>query len=281
MTWKKWSHSDLEKQFNPRAAIGEGITTILAGWESASAGRREELKGEFDIAYGDHPLMQYDCHVKSSDKLIIINIHGGYFRAFDKSGMDSHVADLLKSGFGVVNINYPLCPEVTLTSIVKTLSVGISHVMEHLEAQGFNQKIVLLGHSAGAHLGMHLSHEPAIKKKLVGIVALSGVFELGFIQQISIQDDVHLSDDEVKKLDCLNFPPSLGPKYYISAGGDEPSAWIDQSWIMANFLTKRGDDVTLHICSGAHHFNLVDYLCDGNHSDGLVLKKWIVSLYDE
>ena len=225
--------------------------------------------------------MQYDCHVKSSDKLIIINIHGGYFRAFDKSGMDSHVADLLKSGFGVVNINYPLCPEVTLTSIVKTLSVGISHVMEYLEAQGFNQKIVLLGHSAGAHLGMHLSHEPAIKKKLVGIVALSGVFELGFIQQISIQDDVHLSDDEVKKLDCLNFPPSLGPKYYISAGGDEPSAWIDQSWIMANFLTKRGDDVTLHICSGAHHFNLVDYLCDGNHSDGLVLKKWILSLCDE
>jgi arylformamidase len=281
MTWKKWSHSDLEKQFNPRAAIGEGITKILAGWESASAGRRVELKGEFDIAYGDHPLMQYDCHVKSSDKLIIINIHGGYFRAFDKSGMDSHVADLLKSGFGVVNINYPLCPEVTLTSIVKTLGVGISHVMEHLEAQGFNQKIVLLGHSAGAHLGMHLSHEPAIKKKLVGIVALSGVFELGFIQQISIQDDVHLSDDEVKKLDCLNFPPSLGPKYYISAGGDEPSAWIDQSWIMANFLTKRGDDVTLHICSGAHHFNLVDYLCDGNHLDGLVLKKWIVSLYDE
>ena len=58
MTWKKWSHSDLEKQFNPRAAIGEGITTILAGWESASAGRRVELKGEFDIAYGDHPLMQ-------------------------------------------------------------------------------------------------------------------------------------------------------------------------------------------------------------------------------
>ena len=281
MTWKKWSHSDLEKQFNPRAAIGEGITKILAGWESASAGRRVELKGEFDIAYGDHPLMQYDCHVKSSDKLIIINIHGGYFRAFDKSGMDSHVADLLKSGFGVVNINYPLCPEVTLTSIVKTLGVGISHVMEHLEAQGFNQKIVLLGHSAGAHLGMHLSHEPAIKKKLVGIVALSGVFELGFIQQISIQDDVHLSDDEVKKLDCLNFPPSLGPKYYISAGGDEPSAWIDQSWVMANFLTKRGDDVTLHICSGAHHFNLVDYLCDGNHLDGLVLKKWILSLCDE
>ena len=225
--------------------------------------------------------MQYDCHVKSSDKLIIINIHGGYFRAFDKSGMDSHVADLIKSGFGVVNINYPLCPEVTLTSIVKTLGIGISHVMEYLEAKGFNQKVVLLGHSAGAHLGMHLSHEPVIRKKLVGIVALSGVFELGFIQEISIQDDVHLSDDEVNKLDCLNFPPLLGPKYYISAGGDEPSAWIDQSWIMANLLTKRGDDVTLHVCAGAHHFNLVDYLCDGNHLDGAVLKTWINSLCKE
>ena len=51
MTWKKWSHSDLEKQFNPRAAIGEGITTILAGCFSASACRRVELMGDFVIAY--------------------------------------------------------------------------------------------------------------------------------------------------------------------------------------------------------------------------------------
>ena len=275
MHWKKWLHCDLEKQFNPRVAIGEEITDVLEDWERLSEQRREDLTGDFDISYGDHPLMKYDCHVKKTDTLIVINIHGGYFRAFDKSGMDRHVADLVASGFGVVNVNYPLCPEVTVTKIVEILQLAITDIVEYLNSKGYDHKIILLGHSAGAHLSMHLSHNNALKERLEGIVAISGVYELGFIKEISVQADVHLSDDEIDKLDCLKFPPVKGINYYITAGGKEPSAWIDQSWAMAELLTKRGDQVVFHVCANAHHFNLVDFLCDGNHLDGVVLKNWL------
>tara|TARA_B100001173_G_scaffold310886_1_gene326600 strand:- start:813 stop:1658 length:846 start_codon:yes stop_codon:yes gene_type:complete len=280
MHWKKWNKFDLEKQFNPRVAIGNEIVEVLDNWERLSNQRRNDLIGEFDISYGDHPLMKYDCHIKNSDRLILINIHGGYFRAFDKSGMDRHVADLVDSDFGVINLNYPLCPEVTITEIVETLHLGLRHIVDYLQSKNFDQKIVLIGHSAGAHLSMHLSHSKALRGRLSGIIAISGVYELGFIKEISVQDDVHLSDNEVNSLDCLKFPPLQGLKYYISAGGKEPSAWIDQSWIMTEFLLKRGDDVKFHVCADAHHFNLVDRLCDGNHLDGMILKDWLNKEFD-
>ena len=30
----------------------------------------------------------------------------------------------------------------------------------------------------------------------------------------------------------------------------------------------------------AHHFNLVDRLCDGNHLDGMILKDWLNKEFD-
>ena len=120
------------------------------------------------------------------------------------------------SDFGVINLNYPLCPEVTITEIVETLHLGLRHIVDYLQSKNFDQKILLIGHSAGAHLSMHLSHSKALKDKLSGIIAISGVYELGFIKEISVQDDVHLSDNEVNSLDCLKFPPLQGLKYYIS-----------------------------------------------------------------
>jgi hypothetical protein len=44
---------------------------------------------------------------------------------------------------------------------------------------------------------------------------------------------------------------------------------------MANALSRRGDKVTFHIYSGAHHFSLVDRLCDRHNPEGAKLHRWI------
>jgi len=278
MTWQIWREHNLESQFNPRAAIGEKTNGILLGWANQSNKRRSELKGLFDIPYGEHPLMQYDRHVAHGNDLIIINIHGGYFRALDKSDMDHHMADLVKAGNGVININYPLCPEVSLTEIIAALINGIKKILSDLSTEGLIQKIILMGHSAGAHLAMHLSQEKILQSRLVGIIALSGAYELGFIRELTVNQDVRLSSAEMHQFNCLNNLPAQGPKYYIAVGGGEPSGWIDQSWLIARELTKRGDDTTFHVCSKANHFNLIDYLCDSENPEGALLNKWIKSI---
>jgi arylformamidase len=107
------------------------------------------------------------------------------------------------------------------------------------------------------------------------VVALSGIYETALVRELPVNDDVRLSVAEAERWDCLQNMPASGPAYYISAGGAEPSGWIDQSWEMANALSRRGDKVTFHICSGAHHFSLVDRLSDRHNPEGAKLHRWI------
>ena len=275
MSWRDWVDHGIEAQFNPRLAAGDEAETWLNGWAEESLSRRAELGGDFDIAYGAHKLMRFDYAQGDVALPVVINIHGGYWRALDKSAMMHHMADLAGAGFGIVNVNYPLCPEVTLTEIMACLNDGIEAIVLHVEAKTQPRRLILMGHSAGAHMAMHLSHHPELKDRLSGVVALSGIYETSVVRELSVNADVGLSADEADRWDCLKQMPASGPSYYISAGGAEPSGWIDQSWIMAQALLRRGDDVHFHIAGGAHHFSLVDWLCDNHNLDGAKLHRWM------
>ena len=223
----------------------------------------QDVVAKIRAVIGDMPV-----YITFDRQLACGNIHGGYWRALDKSAMMHHMADLAGTGFGIVNVNYPLCPEVTLTEIMACLNDGMAAIVAHVDAQTQPRRFILMGHSAGAHMAMHLSHHPALKDRLSGVVALSGIYETSVVRELSVNEDVRLSADEADRWDCLKQMPASGPSYYISAGGAEPSGWIDQSWIMAEALLRRGDDVHFHIAGGAHHFSLVDWLCNGHNPEG-------------
>ena len=135
MSWLDWIDHGIESQFNPRVALGDAAENWLNGWVRESLRRKAELGGVFDIAYGTHELMQFDYAPGDIALPVIINIHGGYWRALDKSAMMHHMADLAGSGFGVVNVNYPLCPEVTLTEIIACLNDAIAAIVAHVDAK--------------------------------------------------------------------------------------------------------------------------------------------------
>ena len=275
MSWRDWIDHGIEAQFNPRLAVGVEAESWLNGWAEESLRRKVELGGDFDIAYGNHKLMRFDYAPGDVGLPVIINIHGGYWRALDKSAVMHHMADLAGTGFGIVNVNYPLCPEVTLSEIMACLNDGMAVIVAHVDSQTQPRRFILMGHSAGAHMATHLSHHPALKDRLAGVVALSGIYETGVVRELSVNEDVRLSAAEADRWDCLKQMPASGTSYYISAGGAEPSGWIDQSWIMAEALLRRGDDVHFHISGGAHHFSLVDWLCDGDNPEGAKLHRWM------
>jgi arylformamidase len=276
MTWTDWRPHGMEAQFNPRVAAGAETEPALAFWADQSAARRSELGGQFDIAYGDHPLMRFDHHPGRADLPVIINIHGGYWRALDKSSMFHHVADLAKGGFGAVNMNYPLCPEVTLDEIIGHLIQGLDAVLHRIG--NARQPEILMGHSAGAHMALHLTHHPALRDRLVGVAALSGIYEPELVLHLAVNADIRLDAETAARWNCLSHMPAAGPEYYVAVGGGEPSGWIDQSWIMADALRRRGDAVRFHGCSRLNHFNMVDCLCDASHIDGAQLHRWMAGL---
>ena len=278
MSWQEWKAHNLEIQFNPRIALGENTDKVLASWRSKSLVKRSQLTGTFDIAYGDHPLMGFDYHLGAVDAPVIINIHGGYWRALDKSLMQHHMADLAKSNFSTVNLNYPLCPEMSLTGIIKALEQALGKIIDLVTQDIQNPKFVLCGHSAGAHLVAHLSHHHLLKNKLAGVVALTGIYETEVVRHISVNNEVKMSPEEALRWCVIGNLPVFGPDYYIAVGGEEPSGWIDQSWQLAEALSNRSDRLKFRVVQSANHFDLVDKLCDPDTPDGFQLHQWILHL---
>ena len=280
MSWQEFKSSGLENQFNPRAALGTKTSRILREWEAKSVLARKDLDLIQDISYGDHVLQKFDYCKSSSEQPSVILIHGGYWRSLDKKIMDWHVKKLFENGFTVYNVNYPLCPEVSLTKLVDYLCESTKEILNFNLVQKDNPKFILMGHSAGAHLAMHLAQSPILNNKLIGMVALSGIYECQVVREISVNEDVCLNEKEAENLSILNKVPDGKLSYYIAVGAEEPSGWIDQSVELYSVLNRYSKNVKLRVVNEANHFSLVDKIVDPKTDAGVQFYSWVNKLAD-
>ena len=278
MSWQDFRSSGLENQFNPRAALGPKTSSIIRDWEVKSVLARQDLDLIKDIPYGDHVLQKFDYCKSSSAKPAIILLHGGFWRSLDKAVMDWHVKQLFENGITVYNVNYPLCPEVSLTNLLDYLHASLEKILKFNLVHEDNPNIVLMGHSAGAHLAMHLAQSPIWQNNLIGIIALSGIFDCQVVREISINEDVCLSQNEAENLSILRNLPNNNLSYYIAVGAEEPSGWIDQSVELYGALNRYDKDVILRVINEANHFSLVDKIVDAKTDPGIQLYSWIDKL---
>ena len=279
--WQEFKSSRLEEQFNPRIALGSKTASILADWEDRSEVARKTLDILQNIPYGNHRLQKFDYCQGAPEKPAIILLHGGYWRSLDKSIMDCHVQQLCMHSFTVYNVNYPLCPEVSLTRLVEALHESLEKITQFNLLKKNNPVFILVGHSAGAHLALQLALNPILKNKLLGIVALSGIFECQVVREISVNKDVCLSKKEAEKLSNLKNLPDNNLEFYIAVGSEEPSGWIDQSVELYGALNRCGKDVKLRVVNEANHFNLVDKILDAETDYGKQFYHWINNLSDD
>ena len=84
---------------------------------------------------------------------VLVFIHGGYWRSSDKS-LHGFLAPAFNADGALVMIpNYALCPAVGIEHIALQLARCLAWVHRHAALYGGNpSRIVVAGHSAGAHL---------------------------------------------------------------------------------------------------------------------------------
>ncbi len=280
LSWQEFKTSGLEMQFNPRAALGSQTSIILNEWAVKSVLARHDLDLIQDIPYDDHLLQKFDYCKGSSEQPAIVLLHGGYWRSLDKAIMDWHVKQLFENGLTVYNVNYPLCPEVSLTKLVDYVHASLDKILKFNVVEKDNPKIILMGHSAGAHLVMHLAQSPIWKKNLIGVVALLGIFECQVVCEISVNEDVCLSQKEAANLSISDNLSNNNLPYYLAVGAEEPSGWIDQSVELYGALNRCGKDVKLRVVNEANHFSLVDKIVDAKTDAGVQFYSWINKLCD-
>lgn len=87
------------------------------------------------------------------DHPVVVWIHGGGWKKGDKAGMHQKPQAFVDKGFVLVSINYRFIPDVTLKDMMGDVAKAIRWVHDHArEYRGNPESIIVMGHSAGAHL---------------------------------------------------------------------------------------------------------------------------------
>src|SRR5450759_4781343 len=95
-----------ESRYNPRLAVPE-FAQHFERWAQRSERARSQMDGRLDVAYGTHPMEKLDLfRAKGASRGLLMFIHGGYWRALDKSQHSFVAQPLVEAGVSVAMVNY-------------------------------------------------------------------------------------------------------------------------------------------------------------------------------
>ncbi len=176
-----------------------------------------------DIAYGDHPRQALDLYHPTEPEAgapTLIFFYGGSWQEGYKGGYRFVAQALSDAGYRVVIPDYRLYPDVEFPAFVEDGAAVVEWaVSEGLDDHG----LVLMGHSAGAHIAAllaldeHYLENAGVDRSIVRAwVGLSGPY-----------DFLPLSDpDLIELFGGKDGIPETQPINFVSAG-DPPALLID------------------------------------------------------
>jgi arylformamidase len=236
----------LDVQYNNRARV-PGHLQIFERWRQASARVREGMTCVADVPYGTGRDETLDIFPAAEPRSpVLVFIHGGWWRSLDKADHSFVAASLVAAGAMVVLPNYSLCPgtgeaPVGIETIALQMTKALAWVYRNAALYGGSPgRIVVAGHSAGAHLAaMMLCCEwPEVDKRLPlnlvrGAVGISGVYDLKPIQQTPfLKDDLRLTPEAVDRLSPARFRAPREARLHMTVGGDESEEFQRQSRLL-------------------------------------------------
>jgi arylformamidase len=167
-----------------------------------------------------------------------------------------------------VLIEYDLCPQVTVTDIVRQTRAAVGWVIKNIARYGGDPaKVYLAGHSAGGQLtAMALAYdwtqEGLAPNCIKGAVATSGVFDLDMVMNISVQEQVRMTPEIARLNSPFENPPRVRCPLVVAVGGAEPKGWQQMSEDYFNFCKANGMVVEYLVVPGANHYTMSEKLLD-------------------
>ena len=225
------------------------------------------------VPYGSDPNQFADLRIPKDAKLhsLVLNIHGGYWRAKYNLDHASHLcAALTASGLATANVEYRRVGNEGGAWPGTFADIRAAHRFFVQNAAKFSldvKKFLVIGHSAGGQLALCLA---AHQTDVTRVVSLAGVVDL------KRASDLHLSNDAV--VEFMRGTPSDVPDHYREADPMHlsiPNArqWLihgsaddvvppsfSRDYVEAKKTRSAGEKEDVHLLEipGAGHFDLID-----------------------
>lgn len=245
----------------PHIPGGDGYP---ARWEALAAafraGQGERMRE--GLAYGPHPRQRFDLFLPAgAPEGLVVFVHGGYWRAFDR-GLWSHLAaGPLAHGWAVAMPGYVLAPEARIAAITTMIADAVAAA-----AGAVDGPVRLAGHSAGGHLVTRMvCDDSRLREDVAGrvdrVVTISGVHDLRPLLRTRMNvDSLKLDAAEAEAESPALGRPREGVLVHAWVGDGERPEFVRQTTLIANIWTGLGADMEQTIEPRRHHFNVIDGL---------------------
>ena len=168
------------------------LTILSPGAAFAASGEYSVWR---DVAYGDAARHKLDVYAPKDAKgaPIILMVHGGGWTMGDKANTGVYLnkgGHYLAKGYVFISMNYRLVPDVTPIEQAQDVARALRFVQTKAKSWGGDaQRVVLMGHSAGAHLISLVHVDPAFAKDagasppLAAVSLDSGAYDVAAIMK--------------------------------------------------------------------------------------------------
>jgi arylformamidase len=231
-----------DREYNARAAIPEA-QRIFAAWTERAAATRRQRAALLDLPYGESAAERLDVFPTPREgSPLLVYIHGGYWRALDKSDFSWIAPPFVDHGIAVAVVNYGLAPATPIEEIVRQMLRALAWIYRKADDLGFDpQRIYVSGHSAGGHLAAMMlaalwqRYAGDLPGDLVkGALTISGVFDLEpLVHAPFVNVDLHLDQERAATLSPARMLPATSAPVYTAVGGLESHEFKRQSALLA------------------------------------------------
>lgn len=239
----------------------EGAAEFPGRWAAQAKAYRDSLgsKGFLreNLVYGDAKRNIFDVMLpKGTPKGLVVFIHGGYWRMFDKDSWSHLAAGAVSQGWVVAMASYTLAPEARISEITKEVTQAIEAA-----AKLVSGPIVLTGHSAGGHLVARMNCRDVIlaeevEARLTRILPISPLSDLRPLLETAMNADFKMDMAEARAESPLLNTERRGIETHVWVGADERPVFLDQ----AQWLADAWGEAQMHVAPEKHHFNVIDGL---------------------
>jgi arylformamidase len=241
-----------------------------AAWVQPAQAYRDALQGDgradLDIRYGEGARNRLDLfRPEGRPKGLLVFVHGGFWKALDKSFWSHLARGPVESGYAVAMPSYTLCPEVRIAEITREIGTAIARAAAMVEGPLF-----LAGHSAGGHLVTRMISATSplpddVRSRIRHTVSISGLHDLRPLIKAAMNTELRIDEAEALAESPALLVPMPNTRLTCWVGSAERPEFVRQNALLANIWIGLGATTCVIEEPGRHHFNVIDGLADPDH----------------
>ncbi|TGE02212.1 alpha/beta hydrolase [Methylobacterium nonmethylotrophicum] len=255
---------DIDRAYDNVGAIPDA-KTYPARWGEAAAAFRARLSAQgrarLGLPYGAGPRHAYDLFLpEGAPRGLAVFVHGGYWKAFDRSVWSHLAAGPLAHGLAVALPSYTLCPEARISAITAEIAAFLDRASAEVPGP-----IHLSGHSAGGHLVTRMLCADiglACADRIARVVSISGVHDLRPLLLTQMNEILRLDAAEARAESPALHAPRPGARLVAVAGGDELPEFRRQNLLLPAIWHGLGAGTEAFEIAGTHHFSVIGGLAE-------------------